>query len=30
VITSRDGRVFAGEVEGMDVCMEVTIRLPGS
>ena len=31
VVTSRDGRVFAGEVEGMDVCTgEVTIRLPGS
>jgi hypothetical protein len=30
VVTSRDGRVFAGEVEGMDVCTgEVTIRLPG-
>ena len=31
VITSRDGRAFAGQVEGMDVCTgEVTIRLPGS
>jgi hypothetical protein len=30
VVTSRDGRVFAGEVEGMDVCTgEVTIRLRG-
>ena len=27
VVTSRDGRAFAGEVEGMDVCTgEVTIR----
>jgi len=31
VVTSRDGRVFVGEVEGMDVCTgEVAIRLPGS
>jgi hypothetical protein len=31
VVTSRDGRVFTGEVERMDVCTgEVTIRLPGS
>jgi hypothetical protein len=30
VVTGRDGRVFTGEVEGMDVCTgEVTIRLPG-
>jgi hypothetical protein len=30
VVTSRDGRAFTGEVEGMDVCTgEVTIRLPG-
>jgi hypothetical protein len=30
VITSRDGRALAGEVEGMDVCTgEITIRLPG-
>ncbi len=28
VVTSRDGRAFAGEVEAMDVCTgEVTIRL---
>ncbi len=27
VVTSRDGRAFAGEVEGMDICTgEVTIR----
>jgi hypothetical protein len=27
VVTSRDGRAFAGQVEGMDVCTgEVTIR----
>ena len=31
VVTSRDGRVFAGEVAGMDVCTgQVAIRLPGS
>jgi sarcosine oxidase gamma subunit len=31
VVTSRDGRAFAGQVEAMDVCTgEVTIRLPGS
>ena len=31
VVTSRDGRAFAGKVEGMDVCTgEVTIRLRGS
>ena len=31
MVTSRDGRAFAGEVERMDVCTgEVTIRLPGS
>jgi hypothetical protein len=31
VVTSRDGRVFAGAVESMDVCTgEVTIKLPGS
>jgi len=31
VVTSRDGRAFAGQVQGMDVCTgEVTIRLPGS
>jgi hypothetical protein len=30
VVTSREGRVFAGEVKGMDVCTgEVTIRLRG-
>ena len=30
VVTSRDGRAFAGEVEGMDVCTgEVTIRGTG-
>ena len=29
VVTSRDGRAFAGEVENMDVCTgQVTIRLP--
>jgi hypothetical protein len=28
VVTSRDGRAFGGQVEGMDVCTgEVTIRL---
>jgi hypothetical protein len=27
VVTSRDGRAFAGQVEGMDVCTgQVTIR----
>jgi hypothetical protein len=31
VVTSRDGRAFAGEVAGLDVCTgEVTITLPGS
>ena len=31
VVTSRDGRVFAGEVESMDTCTgEITIKLPGS
>jgi hypothetical protein len=31
VLTSRDGRAFAGQVEAMDVCTgEVTIRLRGS
>jgi sarcosine oxidase gamma subunit len=31
VLSSRDGRAFAGKVEGMDVCTgEVTIRLQGS
>jgi hypothetical protein len=31
VVTSRDGRAFAGNVEGMDVCTgEVTIRLRGN
>ena len=31
VVTSRDGRAFAGQVEGMDVCTgEVTIRLRGN
>ena len=31
VITSRDGRLFAGQVEGMDVCTgQVTIRGGGS
>jgi hypothetical protein len=30
-VTSRDGRAFAGQVEGMDVCTgEVTIRLRDS
>ena len=30
VVTSRDGRAFAGEVAGMDVCTgEVTIRGAG-
>ena len=28
VVTGRDGRAFAGQVESMDVCGEVTIRLP--
>ena len=31
VVTRRDGRAFAGQVEAMDVCSgEVTIRVPGS
>ena len=31
VVTSRDGRAFAGEVAGLDVCTgEITIKLPGS
>jgi len=31
VLSSRDGRAFAGTVEGMDVCTgDVTIRLRGS
>ena len=31
VVTSRDGRAFAGEVASMDVCTgEVIIRAPGS
>jgi hypothetical protein len=31
VVTSRDGRAFAGEVEGMDMCTgEITIRQRGS
>ncbi len=31
MITSRDGRAFAGQVADMDVCTgEVTIKLPGS
>jgi hypothetical protein len=31
VVTSRDGRAFAGEVEDMDVCTgEITIKLPGA
>ena len=31
VVTTRDGRAFAGPVEAMDVCTgEVTIRVPGS
>jgi hypothetical protein len=31
VLSSRDGRAFAGQVESMDVCTgEVTIRLRGS
>ena len=31
VVTSRDRRVFAGQVEGMDVCTgQVTIRGAGS
>ena len=30
VITSRDGHVFAGQAENMDVCTgQVTITLPG-
>ncbi len=30
VVTSRDGRVFTGEVERMDVCTgEITIKLSG-
>jgi len=30
VVTSRDGRAVAGQIEGVDVCTgEVTIRLPG-
>lgn len=30
VVTSRDGRAFVGEVEGMDVCTgQVTIRAGG-
>jgi hypothetical protein len=30
VVTSRDGRTFAGEVESMDVCTgEITIRDAG-
>jgi hypothetical protein len=29
VVTSRDGHVFAGQVENLDVCTgQVTIRLP--
>jgi len=29
-VTSRDGRAFAGAVEGVDVCTgEVTVRLAG-
>jgi hypothetical protein len=31
VVTSRDGRAFAGEVEGIDMCTgEITIRQRGS
>ena len=31
VVTSRDGRALAGEVEDMDVCTgEITIKLPGA
>jgi hypothetical protein len=31
VVTSRDGRAFADEVEDMDVCTgEITIKLPGA
>ena len=31
VVTSRDGRALAGQVDGLDVCTgEVTIRLRGS
>jgi len=31
VVTSRDGRAFAGKVEGLDVCTgEVTIRGGGN
>ena len=30
VVTGRDGRAFAGEVEARDVCTgQVTIRVPG-
>ncbi len=30
VVTSRDGRVFTGEVDSMDVCTgEITIKLSG-
>ena len=31
VVTSRDGRAFAGQVQDMDACTgQVTIRVPGS
>jgi len=31
VVTSRDGRAFAGQVQGMDACTgEITITVPGS
>jgi len=31
VVTSREGRAFAGEVESMDTCTgEITIKLSGS
>ncbi len=31
VVTSRDGRVFAGEVERIDICTgEITIKLSGN
>ena len=31
VVTSRDGRAFAGEAEDMDVCTgEITIKQPGA
>jgi hypothetical protein len=31
VVTSRDGRVFTGEVDSMDICTgEIAIKLSGS